>query len=800
MRVLINGDPWIDMTKPWSERGTWPANWISHPKQHADEPAVVAYRKRFSLSEKAAIVINVSADERYELFLDGERVGRGPERGDRENWFYETYEFELEAGDHIFVARTWWIGPGSIAPYAQMSVRPGFLMAASGHLGESLNTGVTQWECKKLDGYSWIDPGDLWGTGARVHIRGADYPWGFESGKGDDWEEAQTVGPARFAIAANEHPAVWMLCPAMLPAMLEEPRRVGEARHVQSVEIENTSELQVNSVDHLASEAEIWNHLLKGESSITIPESAMRRVIVDLGNYYTAYPEIVVSGGKGSKIRIHWAEGLFDWSGGGTKRNRDEIEAKFFRGIGDVFEPDGGDHRHFETLWWESGRYIEIFISTGDSPLVIESFFIRETHYPYEFNGSFESSSPSLAEVMTVGLRTLEMCSHETYMDCPYYEQLMYVGDTRLEALVTYAVTQDERLPRKALRLFDVSRKNSGLTQSRYPSRVMQIIPPFSLWWIGMVYDYAMWRNDPAFVANMMPGVRTVIDAFKRWINDDDLVEAPKGWNFMDWVKGWINGIPPDGDQGMSGVINWQFVVILQQAAELEELIGEPELAARNRKLADRVSKAAIEFFWDNRRGLFADDVVKERFSEHSQCLALLSGKVTGRKRRRVIKGLIKSEILSQTTIYFTHYLFETYRLIGRMDKFFERMELWFGLKNIGVKTTIESPEPSRSDCHAWGAHPIYHYFASILGIRPDAPGFEKVKIEPQLGPLMWAKGSLPHPNGFITVDFVVKGSQLTGTIELPEGVTGVLVSGGAKRNLQSGKQEISIKYSPARK
>jgi hypothetical protein len=116
---------------------------------------------------------------------------------------------------------------------------------------------------------------------------------------------------------------------------------------------------------------------------------------------------------------------------------------------------------------------------------------------------------------------------------------------------------------------------------------------------------------------------------------------------------------------------------------------------------------------------------------------------------------------------------------------------MWFNLKPQGFKTTFEEPEPSRSDCHAWGAHPIYHYFASVLGIRPAAPRMSKVRIEPQIWPLTWAKGRLPHPNGFITVDFAIKDNKLTGTVELPDGVTGTLVYGGKTTPLRPGKQSL---------
>jgi hypothetical protein len=233
------------------------------------------------------------------------------------------------------------------------------------------------------------------------------------------------------------------------------------------------------------------------------------------------------------------------------------------------------------------------------------------------------------------------MCAHETYMDCPYWEQLMYVGDTRLQALVTYTLTRDDRLPRTALRHFDASRLPSGLTQSRFPSRVTQVITPFALWWVVMVHDYALWRDDPALVRELLPGVRAVIDGFGRFRNAAGLIEAPAGWNFMDWVPEWPSGVPPEGELGVSGPVNWLYVYALERAAQLEEWHGEPELAARARRLATALAADLDVALWDERRGLLADDLAHAHFSEHSQCLALLSGHLPAGRRAPIAQGLL---------------------------------------------------------------------------------------------------------------------------------------------------------------
>ena len=73
---------------------------------------------------------------------------------------------------------------------------------------------------------------------------------------------------------------------------------------------------------------------------------------------------------------------------------------------------------------------------------------------------------------------------------------------------------------------------------------------------------------------------------------------------------------------------------------------------------------------------------------------------------------------------------------------------LWFPLLRTGMKTMPEEPEPCRSDCHAWGAHPLYHFYATILGIRPTGLGSRTLSATPCLGPLQSASGTLPHPSG----------------------------------------------------
>ncbi|MGC9348778.1 MAG: alpha-L-rhamnosidase [Anaerolineae bacterium] len=808
MRKMIRKDPFLttppedlDAQDQW-HTGLWPASWISHPAC-SSAPSVTAYRRRFTLDEDEMMRVHVTADERYMLYLDGERVGRGPERGDRRNWFFESYDLALGSGQHVLVAIVWALGDE--APLAQFSVRPGFLLAADEDRwhGE-ITTGVAPWETTEVGGITLFADRLRFGAGANFDVNGATFNWGVRHGEGGGWIEPE-VGPRGVSRGGYDHhgtvgPDQW-LRPAILPPMVDKPWEEGVVRYVTSQSLDTY--MRPTSATDIAVEHQDWHRLLRDGTPLTIPPGTERRVLIDLEDYVCAYTQLVTSGGAGALVRVRWAESLYEgelsewWEVfGASKGDRDEIEGKTFVGEGDAFRPDGGDGRVFENLWWNGGRYVQVDVRTSDEPLHLRSLTFLETRYPLTPMSRFEIDDPRFGRAWPIMVRALQMCSHETFMDCPYYEQLMYVGDTRLEALVTYCLARDDRLPRKAIEMFYASRFPEGLTQSRYPCRSTQVIPPFSLWWCGMVYDHARWRDDEAFIRRMMPGVRGVLDAFWSYRNEGGLVEAPPGWNYTDWTRapGWHRGTPPDGEGGVSGILNWHFALVLVRAAELETWLGEPENAARWLRYAQAMAEAAIASFWDDERGLFTDDLDHAYVSEHAQCLALLSGLLDEAHRERVTEALVTREDLTRATIYFSHYLFETYYQVARIDKLFARLNEWFELADLGFKTTREAPEPSRSDCHAWGAHPIYHGFASILGIRPASFGFRSVQIHPMLGPSRHAEATLVHPSGEIGLSLTkTAGDGLEATIGLPDGVSGTFHYESREYRLHPGLQRIEV-------
>ncbi len=446
------------------------------------------FRKTFDLPEDPnQFIIHVSADNRYVLFVNGTEVGRGPARSSLYNWNFETYDIasHLQKGKNVIAALVW--NMGVHAPVAQISAQTGFLLQGDDKTEEVVNSD-NNWKvfhdtayapCATNMGavlrtYMVVGPGD------EVHAK--DYPWnwqqpGFDDGK---WQQARVLGTPVVPQGYGSD-NIWTLAPRTIPQMEEKMQRMAVIRSKQT---NNTN-----------------SDFLKGGHPLTIPAHSHKTILIDQSFETIGYPVLKVSGGEGSKIKITYAEALFDSKG--QKGNRNVVEGKTMKGLYDIFYPDGGKERAFSPLWLRTWRYIQLDIETGDQPLVLDDLYALYTGYPFVQKASFASNDSSLKEIWKVGWRTARLCAGETYFDCPYYEQLQYEGDTRIQSLISLYNTGDDRLMRKAINDFFNSRLPMGLTQGRFPSSRLQVIPPFSLFWVSMLHDYWMLRQDDDFSKNI---------------------------------------------------------------------------------------------------------------------------------------------------------------------------------------------------------------------------------------------------------------------------------------------------------
>ena len=747
------------------------------------------FRCPFEARGTEPLRFDVSADERFVLFLDGQEIARGPHRGMPDHWFYESYEVDLKPGAHSLDAIVWQIGPH--APLAQLSVRGGFVLKAEGAYDAVLSTGRAAWMVAPLSSTVMTGKGenDAWGVGSESRSVGTSF-YAEEPSPGA-WTNAvvvrKPIGPEDCGVVDPG----WFLFPSALPDQMHARRVPGRARAVRS-DLARTC-YRADDARHPFREG--FAALLNGKP-LTIPARTEVRLLWDLENYYCAYPELRTRGGCGAEIRWDWTESLRNESDGRKGDRAAFADKRVERPFGDVFVADGRADACFTTPWWRCGRWCELRIRTGDEPLTLTSVSLWETRYPMEAVASFSCDDPTLTRIQEICTRGLQMCMHEMYFDCPYYEQHMYPGDGRVEFLLTGLVNPDERLVRQCMTLFDEARTPNGLVPMNFPSRMRQVSATYTMCWIDMFRDYLDWRSDRSWLKARLPGIEAALAGLRRYEDKDGLLVDLPGWSFTDYTPDWFEGISPDGKSGLSAMNSLQYVNSLRNAAAVAEAFGETSLAAIWRTRAARTADAVVRTFWDERRGLLSDTVRHDAWSEQAQCFGILSGTLTGERRERAFRGLVSAPDLTRATQYFSHYLFETYFAFGRTDLFLRRLDPWRGFVRDNMSTLLEMPttpeHEARSDCHAWGAHPLYHLHANVLGVRPDAPFFARVRIAPQPGPLRWIKASTPHRNGLIVSDLRFSDGTVSGTVELPQGLSGVFSFAGRDVVLQSGSNAIA--------
>ncbi len=761
----------------------WNARWITARGASPFDYGVYHFRRTFDLAAKpASFVVHVTADNRYQLFVNGARVASGPARGDLNHWRFETVDVasHLRPGKNVLAAVVW--NFGRYAPESQLTDRTAFLLRGDTTAEQVVDTNE-KWRSVRDAAYEPLNysHGEMRGyfvAGPAEKVDGASYPWGWETVDFDDsaWSPPEATPDDWRLYGAprglRDGPNRWMLVPREIPMMEERPERLAAVRESSGVTVPP--------------------NFPREAAPFTVSANTKARLLLDQSHLTTAFPELVVSGGRGASVRFGYAEALFvDAKQGNDKGNRDEVAGKTFVGYYDVFAPDGGARRLYRPLWWRTYRYVELTVETKDDPLTIEDLRGVFTGYPFEMRSKLDAGSDRLAKILDVGWRTARLCAHETYMDCPYYEQLQYAGDTRIQALVSYYAAGDGRLARNAISQLDDSRTAEGATMSRAPTRQQQYIPPFSLWWIGMVDDYWRYQDDPEFVRRMLPGVRAVLSFFARYQKPDGSLGALPWWNFVDWA--WRDGVPPAGPDGASAPLDLQLLLALDWAADLEGALGSKAQAAEFRASAGRLRETIRRSYWDSGRRLFADTPAKTEFSQHANALAVLARVVEGEEARGVVERTLGDRTLTQCTFYFRHYLHSAVNEVGEGDRYLGLLGEWDKMLAAGLTTWAESPDTPRSDCHAWSSSPNFELFRTVLGIDSAAPGFKRVLVRPYLGELTRVSGSIPHPAGEVAVRFARNGARLEGEVTLPAGVTGEIVWRGARKPLQPGANKVSL-------
>lgn len=757
------------------------AKWLKLPREevknkkiyHGDMTGRFAYfRCEAELPTKSYLEADITANSRYRLWVNGNPILSGPCKGDTYRQYYETIDLTkyLQPGKNVFCVQVLYCDPDTVerqtderaSIYGVISPRAGHRLAVEGDIRNendevvgTITTGKADWRVYLEDSFFLKSSEITCFLGAVVEeIDVAKVPvyWKEKAFDMSHWTKAEitdTVIPTDSLYVCGVEPKF----------------------RIREREIPLLYETEEHFVRDFSRKDGNPTGLLRDGLS-TIPAGEKEEVILDTEAVKNGYPKYQFRGGKGAKVQITYFE---KFGGQGSDLRRTDYENGEIIGLTDTLILDGGEII-YEPFWVRTFRFVCIRIQAGEKAVIMQAPNFRRTGYPLKAESSIHSSSPWVEKLWDICVRTLGNCMMETYMDCPYYEQLQFAMDTRLEAMFTYTVTNDSALARKALIDAHYGMQPEGLTAGKYPSAYLQILSTFSLHYIYMLWEYYRQTGDKETVRLCRGDIDRILDYYDSKIGEDGLVGRLEFWEFVDWHPSWDDcaGTPRALQHGASTIINLMYAYALQCGIQLFQATGRSGLAEEYRQRRQTILDTVQRFCWDGDKNMYREGPAFEQYTWHAQAWAVLNEMVEGQKAREILSSAIEDENClrcSFSTAYEWFRALEKAGMYGEMRSFLGE---WIGLLDLDCTTCPETPKQARSDCHAWSALPMYEMIHTIAGIAPDGIGWERVNITPHMMDLDEVHGSAVTPYGNIVFRYEMADGIWYYNLGIPDGIHAV--------------------------
>lgn len=763
------------------------AMWVGVPAEeirnkkiyHGDMTGRFAYfRHTFILDCPGILSVDITANSRYRLWVNGQPVLSGPCKGDMHRVYYETVNLSeyLSVGENCIAVQVLYQDPQTAvyqsdqraAIFSVCSPLGGHRLALEGTVTDeggkkrhTLTTGVVTW-------HVWLEGSYYLKSEAVTEYLGAVcedidcslLPQGWKMPGFDDggWLDVVALEPVQVNDFMRNVGLLqrFPVCERPIPLMYE-----------KTITLTQEADSDKNLSEH---------------GTVTIPAGTTKRIILDAGVEVNGYPCFRFQGGRGSRVEITYFE---KFTGKGAKTKTD-AQCGEITGITDKLLLSG-EKMVFEPFWYRTFRFISVSVEAcGDATMEMPSY--RKTGYPLEVKSWVSSSEGWVEQVWSLCVRTLKNCMMETYMDCPYYEQNQFPMDTRLQALFCAAISNDDRLTMKALEDFHCSMTPEGLVHGRYPSVYPQIISTFSLHYIYMLEECYRRKGDIKPFRHFLPDVDRILAYYQEKIGEDGMVGRLGYWEFIDWQQAWahLGGTPEALQHGSSTIINLMYALALEKAAVLMDAAGRSGLGAEYRCRRQDVLNKVRLLCWDDTRHMFREGPVFEQYSQHAQSWAVLNGMLEDEQAVQALLHAMEDEDVLPCSFSTSFEWFRALEMAGLYEKTQQNMKRWATLPAMGNTTCPETPGESRSECHAWSALPIYEFVRTMAGIQER---MSTVEICPHPCYLQDLKGAVMTGGGPITFCYTKKEESWRYEFTLPRGVDAIFIHADGKREELSGGQ-----------
>ncbi|MGN0180025.1 MAG: alpha-L-rhamnosidase C-terminal domain-containing protein [Monoglobaceae bacterium] len=493
----------------------------------------------------------------------------------------------------------------------------------------------------------------------------------------------------------------------------------------------------------------------QGEISFTIVKKGENFVELDAGRYVTTKLSFELAGNTAAKII--YAE---CYSGKNGKGLRDDSTGEI-DGCFDVVVTADRDETYCP-FTFRAFRFIRIESENiGQSLKAINA---KAYHYPFDIQSQFECSDEYFNKMYEISINTMLCCTHETFFDCPYYEQQQYIMDSAIESMVLMRITSDTKMVKKCISSFAASQLPSGLILANYPSVYEQIIPGFSFFWIFMLNDYLEFSKDIEFVKQFIGNIDRIFTYFDSSLSSEGLIKKSRYWDFVDWVPEWAYGEPVSEEGKPITVCNMYYAAALLSAENICLKSGRNGLAQEYREKYNMLAKRISTHCFDYKKGLYTDSP-DGGFSVHTIIWAILAEL----EHSDEAADMLFLDGLYKPGYAMNYYLFRALEKCGKTEQIFEHMDGWKKMIDLHCTTWCENPDNPRSECHGWSCTPLYEISSNILGVKV---GFEdEIIIKPIPAELTFAKGRVPTRFGIVFVGWQRCGAEFEIEITAPGGV-----------------------------
>ena len=795
----------MEQRRDWSGQWCWTPGHVTHPWN-----TYVYFRKVVELSgEPRRVVVRVSADALYTLYVNEQRVHQGPARSFPGNKAFDTLDLTalFHSGTNVLAVICHQFGAPTF--FSVFRDGNGFLFdgVAEAEDGSVRIDTPTGWLCRAAKGWRQNVSRNSIQLGFQEHFDAdADPPqWmgaGYEATEAQGWVTPGRIGPV------GTHP--WLLMePRGVPLLADHVELVASV--VAQFRGENPRGYKVaEDIYHLVDPAgckkdntAIENALAmlsSGDDVTSIappPEGQFIAVTLDLGTYRTGHLCLDIADAAGDEcIDVLFCEEM----------EKTQLPMLLVKTSGSKEAQSLRYRCRPGAQKWESFhlmgmRYLlVVFRNVESRPLKIRRIAVRQVHTAFDAAGSFSCSDGRLNQIWEVGRNTQLNCSFDAFVDCPWREQAMWWGDSRVQAQVAAYGFGDTSLLERGIRLIAQSQTPDGALHAHAPADIPRHrLPDFMMTWVGTLWDHYQFTARTDLFREYLPTMHRVLEFLQSHESAEGLIGTFDGyWMFLDWAPLF------KGDY--TAPFNLMYLQTLKWAAQICRLVNDADAASGYEVRAVRLKATIEKMFFDEKKKCWRDgfDAAAqkpvEQISQHSNTLAMLLELKPETHAGIASDILLKSAKSKRTKIvtaspFFYAYVLQALAMQGLMQEVIDIIrEKWGAFLDMGATTFHEMWNVTiESRCHAWSSSPLYHLTQIVLGVQPLTPGWTRMRIKPFAGELEFAKGVVPTPQGPLTIEWEKAGEdQLVVKLIIPEGIEAEFVSpDGQVRELSSGTNEF---------